>query len=322
MTVRIEKDGSSNLPKPAASDNKGLEVSTLFDLRISLLQLRDGSASLNDRRVPLSMQGRNLEFALNYASALGKEDSYIGNFQWKQVEIAERHDRPFRFDISAKFTLHPKAFELDELVWKFPHSELDLKAELPSLARSDWNLKYRGRLSLADVRTIFREPTTPDGLADFSGQAHYALKDGTADDWTASGYYKGHDIRMPYVRFHASGLETWGDYQVAKSKVVVPNLNVRALGGSLEGQLEMDFAGVAFRTKTHLHGASLAAALAAVDNPNLPVRTLHWDGSIDVDSVNTWNANFLHFRTAGTSKWSPPANFGPGHHSGQRSDQL
>ena len=55
-----------------------------------------------------------------------------------------------------------------------------------------------------------------------------------------------------------------------------------------------------------------AAALAAVDNPNLPVRPLHWDGAIDVVSANTWNANFLDFRTAGVSKWSPPPNSEPG----------
>ena len=81
---------------------------------------------------------------------------------------------PFPFDLSVKFTLHRDSFEADEIVLKVLHSELNLSAELPSFARSDWNLKYRGRLSLADVRKITRQPTTPDGDADFSGQAHYA----------------------------------------------------------------------------------------------------------------------------------------------------
>lgn len=305
LTVRIEKDGQSNLPKPRVQ-GKPFELAPLFNMQISLLELRDGFASFNDRRVPLSMQGHNLEFSLNYAGAPGNAASYIGNFQWQQVAVAERDDRPFRFDISAKFDVHPNSFELDELVWKFPHSELDLQAQLPSFAKSEWNLKYRGRLSLADVRTIFREPTTPDGLADFSGQAHYELAQGSSDDWTGSGYFKGHDIRMPYEYFHAGGMATWGNYQISASKLVVPNLNVRALGGSLDGHLDMDFRELAFRTQTHLRGASLAAALAAVDNPNLPVRPLHWDSAIDVVSTNTWNANFLHFRTTGTSNWSPP----------------
>ena len=95
---------------------------------------------------------------------------------------------------------------------KLPHSDLNLRAELASFAKPDWALHYRGRLSLTDVRTILREPTTPDGVADFSGQAHYGADQ---DEWTGSGYFKGHDIGMAYRYFHAKGLETWGDYDIA-----------------------------------------------------------------------------------------------------------
>ena len=91
---------------------------------------------------------------------------------WQQVEFAEKRNMPFRFDLATKFTLHRDSFELDDLVCKLPHSEFDLRAELASFARPDWTLHYRGRLSLADVRRIFRAPTTPDAIADFSGQAH------------------------------------------------------------------------------------------------------------------------------------------------------
>jgi translocation and assembly module TamB len=166
FAVRIEKDGRSNLPKPSVQETP-LRPATLFDLQISLLQLRDGSANFNDRSIPLSIQGQNLQFALNYGSESGNVGAYIGVLQWQQVELAEHRDRPFRFDISTKFTLRPNSFELNELVWKLPHSELDLQADLPSFAKNEWDLKYRGRLSLTDVRTIFSQPTTPYCLADF-----------------------------------------------------------------------------------------------------------------------------------------------------------
>ena len=123
---------------------------------------------------------RNFDFTLHYDAAPAGADSYLGSFNFHQVHIAERRDLPFAFDLSGKFTLHRDSFELDQLACNLPHSELNLRAELPSFARSDWNLRYRGRLSLEDVRTIFRAPTTPGGVADFSGQAHYA-----AGQWTA-----------------------------------------------------------------------------------------------------------------------------------------
>ena len=310
--MRIDLSGRSNVPTPKSQGNSSPWRATLFQLRIGRLALNGGGAQYNDRRVPLEIQGQNFNFALHYDAPAGGADSYIGNLSWQQVKLASGRDAPFPFDLSAKFTLHRDSFEADEIVLKVMHTELNLHAELPSFARSDWNLKYRGRISLADVRKITREPTTPDGDADFSGQARYVGEAGAGREWTASGYYSSNDVRLPYKWFHQGGMETSGDYQVANRRLVVPNLKVRAFGGTVDGRLEMDFKDLAFRTQTRLRGMSLTGVFAALENDDFPVRSLHWDGAIDVDSVNTWNANFKHFRTVGNMQWSPPATLAPG----------
>ncbi len=307
LTVRFEKNGSSNLPTPKTPPNAGPWQETLFNLRIGRVELRNGSASVNDRRVPLEVKGQNLTFLLQYVMPADGGAAYVGNLGWIQVELDLQRDVPLRFDLSTKFVLRRDSFELDELIWKALHSELNLRAELPSFARADWNLHYRGRLSLEDVRKIFREPLTPDLIADFSGEARYA-----AGDWTGSGHFDGHDVKMPYPWFHATNMETTGNYTIAKKKLVVENLAVRALEGALDGHLEMDLPTLAFRTQTHFHHASLADAIHAVNNVDFPIDTLHWDAGIDVDSYNTWTANFKHFTTKGESRWSPPAVLSPG----------
>ncbi|MGD0957081.1 MAG: translocation/assembly module TamB domain-containing protein [Candidatus Acidiferrales bacterium] len=316
VAVRIDEKGHSNLPTPKVQASKRPWRETLFRLRIGRLELRDGSANYNNRSVPLAVQGQNFEFTLRYDAPANAADSYVGNMKWQQVELAARRYRPFRFDVSAKFALHRDFFELDELVWKGPHSELNLRAELSSFAQPDWDLKYRSRLSLADIRTIFRKPTTPDGIVEFSGSARYASNAGAESskggEWTAGGYFRAHDVRMPYEWFHAGGFETSGNYEVAKRRLVVPNLSAQALGGTMDGRLEMDFKGLAFRTETKLRGTSLAAILAAIDHEDFPVNALRWDASVEVDSVNTWNAAFKHFRTAGEMQWLPPASLAAG----------
>ena len=301
VTVRVDKDGRSNIPTPKSRPSERPWRDTLFELKIGQLELRDGAMSYNDRRTPLVIAGKDLDLTLRYDAPMSGPDAYVGNLTWKQVELAQAHDAPFRFDIATKFTLHRNAFELDDLVCKLPHSELDLRAELPSFAKGDWNLHYRAKLALEDVRTIYREPTVPDGIGDFSGQAQY-----TAGEWTGSGHYLGHDIRLPYQWFHQGGIETSGDYVIAQRKLTVANLNVRALGGSVDGQLEMNFKDLTFRTETKLRGDGLAAILNALDNKSFPVNTLHWDGLVNVDSVNTWQKDFKHFRTAGHCWWTPP----------------
>ncbi|HUJ29730.1 MAG TPA: translocation/assembly module TamB domain-containing protein [Candidatus Acidoferrum sp.] len=307
LTIRVDADGHSNVPRPKPRANSGPWQDSLFKLQISRLELHDGAANFNNRRVPLSLEAHNFDFTMRYNGTTPGDDVYLGTFRFEKVHIAERHDTPFAFDVSGKFTLHRNSFDLDELACKLPHSELNLRGQMPSFERPDWDLWYRGRLSLEDVATILHAPTTPGGIADFSGQAHYAT-----GQWTTNGYYDGHDIRMPYLWFHASGMRTWGDYEVAQQKLVVPNLRVTAFGGFLSGKLDMDLQTLAFRTETQLRGASLSGVLAALDNPGFPVRTLHWDGLVDVDSVNTWSKNFKHFETKGETRWSPPPTLAPG----------
>jgi translocation and assembly module TamB len=317
VVVRIDPDGHSNVPPPQVSSKRPWQQ-TLFQLQIEELALRDGSVILNDQRAPLSLEGRNFHFSLGYAAASTGPDSYVGNFTWQQVLFTDRRFRPVQFDLSTKFTLQRDAFAINELICKLPLSEIDLRSEMASYTQPDWNLHYRGRLSLAEVRTTFRVRNMPDGVTDFSGQARYlpvttqGAPSGTGDsaavkkDWIASGYYRARDVRMKYQWFHASGLETSGDYEVSRSKLAVRDMRARALGGTLDGRLDLDFHGFAFRTRTRLRGARLAAAFAALDNPDFPVKSLHWDALMEVDSVNTWSGGFKHFRTKGVTTWTPP----------------
>ncbi|HUJ83500.1 MAG TPA: hypothetical protein VLW83_16560, partial [Candidatus Acidoferrales bacterium] len=314
VAIRVERDGRSNLPTPRHAPSRRPWSGTLFDLQIARLELHNGAFVHNDVSVPLTIDGRNLDFALHYGPRSGGAQTYVGALEWRNVKLVAKRDVPFPFDLSAKFTLQRDSFELNELSLSALHSDFKLQASLPTFSRPDCDFKYRGRLSLADIRKIFRAPLTPDGDAEFSGQAHYrpgAEPDGPGE-WTASGYYSSRNISLPYRFYHEKAIETSGDYQVSKRKLVVSDLKVRALSGSVDGQLEMDFKGLAFHTQTRVRGMNLAELFSAVDNDELPVRSLHWDGVVDVDSVNTWNANFKHFRTIGQTRWSPPSSLTAG----------
>lgn len=307
LSVRFDKSGNSNVPVPPPQAERRLWRDTLFDLQIGKLDLRNGAVSVNDRRLPVEIRGRNIDFALHSSAPARQPEFYAGVLHWNQVELAERRDLPFLFDLSVKFTLYRDRFELDELIWKLPNSELNLRAELPSFSRPDWNFRYRGRLSIADLQAIFRQPELPSAVVDFTGAAQYAR-----GEWTTSGHYAARDVRLPYEWFHSRGIETWGDYDLGRNHLVVPDVGVRELGGTVSGRLDMNISTLSFRTETHVHSDSLADALGAVDHEKFPVHTLHWDARMDVDAVNTWEKNFQHFHSYGHSVWSPPASLAPG----------
>ena len=305
--VRYDAAGESNLPTPPTHGASRPWRQTLFDLTVGHVELNAGSAVYNDRRVPLDIRGENLAFQLHYDHPANGADSYVGNLAWRQVQVAAKKDAPFRMNVSSKFTLQRDSFSLDELTCQLPHSEFDVTATLPSFAANDWNVRYRGMLSLADVQAISHQPSAPDGAAQFSGSARYA-----AGAWTAGGYFNATGIRMKNMWFHEAGMQTSGNYMLANEKVAVENLRAAAFGGLVEGRLELGLRDLSFRTQTHLHGARLAEVFAALNNMNFPVAPLHWDALMDVDSTNTWTKNFQHFRSQGTTVWSPPPTLAPG----------
>src|SRR5258708_29277138 len=70
--IRVEKDGSSNVPVPQNASSRKPARETLFDLRIRRLQLQNGWILYNDVRTPLAVEGDNLRLALD-ASGAGNE---------------------------------------------------------------------------------------------------------------------------------------------------------------------------------------------------------------------------------------------------------
>lgn len=322
VAVRIGADGRSNIPTPQKRSASQPWRETLFQLRIAQLALRNGSFAFNDRKVPLSVSGNNLQFNLNYSAPAAEAAFYTGRITLGNAEMERRPWRQFASNLSMKFTLHADSFDLDELVWNLPHSQFRIRADLASFARPQWKLRYRGNLSLSDLRTIFQKKNIPDGAVEFSGQAQYTAaaprsnlssdRNAPGGDWTGSGYYKAQQIRLPYEWFHTSGIATWGDFQIAQRHLTVPDLRVEAVDGSVTGRLEMEFAGLRFRTETHMRGASLVRIFAALDHRGFPVDALHWAGTLDVDSVNTWVRDFRDFRSVGETHWSAPATAAAG----------
>ncbi len=299
--VRIEADGRSNVPIPKPIHPRRPWRERLFDLAIRHLRLDDGTLLFNDVRVPLVAEGGEFRLALDYNVPAEGKEFYLGQMSWQQMVLAARRYLPFPSDVALKFTFLRDALELNQLQWRLPHSNVDAAAALASFTRPSWTFRYRGRLSLEDFRTILRKPNTPGGTVDFSGQGSYAGK-----QLEVRGNYAAHEIVMAYQWFHAGGMESRGSYLADAHQLEAPDFEAHVLGGLVQGRMHLDFHGLRFRVDSHAHGISLAGLLAAVDNSSFPVASLHWNGSVDANSITTWTADFTHVESRGLSLWAPP----------------
>ncbi|HEV2287901.1 MAG TPA: translocation/assembly module TamB domain-containing protein [Candidatus Acidoferrales bacterium] len=297
--VRIGENGESNIPSPQHRGPSKPWREQLFNLEIANLKVSDGFILFNNARIPLDAEGKDFRFQMNYeAQQLG--GAYLGELGWKQVEIAARRFIPFRMDVSTRFTLTRSAFSLNDFHLKLPDTQLDAYGELPGFKPVAANFHCRGDISLPDLRLILRKPSMPDGHVQFTANGSYR-----DSQLRMSGHYLAQGIVLKFHWFHAGGIQSWSDFEVADNHLTLPAFEARALGGQAKGHLDMDFHGLNFRTTAQFNGARLAQVLAAVDNEEMPVNTLHWDGAADTDAVLTWTRDFKQLTTRGVSVWSP-----------------
>lgn len=300
VNIRIGRDGHSNLPVPARRRPSKPWHEQLFRVTIDHLRLEDGILRFNERRIPLAADGGQFSFLLSYFGGRPGRDFYQGQIGWKGMEIAARDWLPFPSTWSARFTLGRRGGALDEFQWQLPHTWVEGRANWPDWTQRKFEARYRAHLSLADIRTLLRKPHTPLGVIESTGDLRYA-----PGAWTLRGYYSARDIGMDYQWYHTRGMSSRGTILADNRGVVIPDFQAWAMGGEFAGHVRMDARTLAFTATTESHGVRLAQLLAAVENSEFPVQTLHWEADVAVHSVTTWRADFRDMTSRGEMQWTP-----------------
>src|SRR5215831_2957620 len=211
--IRVEKDGSTNVPRPAGPKSQSGKPTSvkLFDLRVRQAQFVDGWILYNDVRTPLAIEGSQFRLALN-AGGDQARPIYLGTLDWKEVQFAAKRYLPIPMNVSAKFTIEPNGFTLEQAQIGAGRSTVDLEAEVTNYSAPDWKFKYRAWVDLLDFRQTMRSPLTPKGKVDLRGEG--TLGGGMLG---GKGSFLGSEIDLHYEVFRDSGITARGNYRFDKN---------------------------------------------------------------------------------------------------------
>ena len=307
--VRVEKDGTSNLPAIARSTTgprKPLQQ-TLLDLHIGHLQITDGWLLYNNVRKLVAVEGGELGLNVTLAGTPASP-VYRGTLDWDSVELARRHDVPVPANLSAKFSLDKEGFAVEQAILDVGRSHFDMEAKMPDLSEFNLTYRYRGWLDLLDLREAFRTPEIPLGRVDLRGEGQVA--NGSV---LGKGSFAGDNITLGFQDFHSANLSSRSSYILHEKGIVLPDFAVYALGGSAKGRVAMRYEGLQFRAETKVQNVRLSAVTPAIDHKGFPIDALHWDSEISAETVETWHANFLDFDISARMHWAEPADLMPAH---------
>ena len=315
--IVVAKNGATNVPSPPRpASPKRPWNDTLFQLRIHRLVLANGWVLFNDVKTPITVHGGDLRFSLD-AGGTQERPLYLGNLEWQTVEFNSMRYMPLPIGVTAKFSLWPDGFALEQGVFTAAHSRLDAQAEMKGFADPKWTLRYRGWVELADIRDTLRDPYVPAGRVDLHGEGQWSK-----DQLKGTGNYSSEDIALPYEIFHAKGLISRGTFHMDKAGLEIPDFYAGAFSGSVTGRVNMVWDGLKFRAQTHVEGMKLAPILPCIEHHNFPADELHWDSRISADSVETWTGAFFHFEIFAKTSWDYPDQVAQHHQPVHASWQL
>ena len=305
--IRVEKNGSTNVPRPPRAQSAKPVRETLFDLHVRHVELKDGWVLYNDVRRPLVMQGGDMHLGIDAGGNL-EQPLYLGTLGWKGLQLAEGRNVPMSLDVSARFTIWRGGFTLEQAQIGVGRSRFDAQVEMTDFANPKWNYRYRGWVNFLDFRRILRSPHTPEGKVEVRGEGKFA-----AGQMEGMGSFVASEVRLDYDIFHAKGLGARGTYRMDNRGLVIPELSAEVFGGSVRGRVTLRFAGLAFRAETHIQGVRISQVFPAAEERHFPIDELHWDSALTADTVETWTDSFKHFEVSGTSQWTAPAEPASGH---------
>jgi translocation and assembly module TamB len=305
--IRVEKDGSNNLPTwKREKSNKPLQE-TILALRIHHVEIRDGWLLYNNVKSLLAVEGGDLRLDLTQGGSTAAP-LYLGNLVWDSIELARRRDVPIPANLSAKFSLGSQGMKVEQAVLDVGRSRIDLQAETKDLESLNWTYRYRGWLDLLDIREAFRTPEVPLGRIDLHGKGE--LKDGTI---LGDGNFAADNITLGFADFHSANLISRSSYVLESGGAVFPDFSAAALGGSLNGRITLRYEGLKFRAETKLRNIRLSQVTPAIDHEGFPIDKLHWDSVLSADTVETWRENFKDFDISASMQWSAPDELAAGH---------
>jgi len=305
--IRVEKDGTNNLPSINGEKSTGRLQEKLIDLHVSHVEIKDGWILYNSIKSLVALEGGDLGLEV-HLSGTAEKPLYLGTLDWQSIELARRRDVPMPANISAKFSMAADGFSVDQAIVDVGRSHMDLRASAKDLETPQWSYRYRAWLDLLDIRETFRTPEVPLGRIDLRGE-------GTVDGEgiKGKGGFAGDNITLGFLDFHTANLTSRSSYILDSKGVVLPDFVTSGLRGSVRGRITMRFEGLQFRAETHLDGMRLAAIAPAIDHAGFPVDSLHWDSIISADTVETWRDAFYDFDLKGKMHWQGPDEVEPGH---------
>jgi translocation and assembly module TamB len=309
--LMVYDDGSTNQPSPQSGQfNTGEEGKDLFDLAIKETVINNGTLILNQERIPFNMAGKEISAGMTYVAS---EKAYDGHLDLAPFRIAYRNTAPVQADLHLNFLLRDKQTEIKSLKVSTGTSQLEASGTVRNYNNPELTLQYQASLDLPEVSRQAKVPELRAGHADLKGSLTFQ-----GQRYSSQGNLNVRDVEWRGSVRHLTGIDGNTPYAITPEKIVLPRINARALGGTVQGDLQITnwnspasgrkVPVQSGALKLHLSGVEIRRVAEAVSTPWLRLDKVELAGNIYGDINSSWIGAPQRATTALKLEVNPPAN--------------
>ena len=282
VSLRIKKDGSTNLPTPPKS--KSNSSTNLFDLGIQHVLLSQGEIYYNDVKTPLDAELHDLQLEVKSEFA---SKGYDGTLFYRDGRLQYGDMKALPHDLNARFNATPSEFTLNPLVLTVASSTIELAGNVQNYPSPTASGSYKITIHPQDFRSVLKNPAIPTGQLTLAGSLRYQYEANAPMLRTVvlDGLLNSRELAVNSPDLRTVIRNVRGQFRLAKGNLDARGLAADLLDGHLTAAATMQHLDTNPVSKLHasMQAISLGAAKAALKTANLhqiPI-TGHISGTAD-----------------------------------------
>lgn len=231
--IRINSDGSTNIPKAPKLSSGRSPIETLVDLKLGRFEVKRGEIQINESKQPWQGRARDLAARMDYVAV---SRSYRATLSAQELDVkwtvAPGKELSYSAQAKLAFRLDRERMEIDQLeLSSGPGSRLQAKGKVERWENPRAELDIDGQVSVELVKTLLDLPLEKRGAAFFKGELLYDAERGLelhGDARAEQLFYRDETTRL-------GPLFLSGRLDEVPSSITLTKLRAEGLGGVLSG---------------------------------------------------------------------------------------
>lgn len=173
----VYPDGSTNQPRPKTVRNGKPVGDTLFDLAIDRVEVADGLAIVNERKIPFDLAARKLGVTIAYSAAPAGMDRYLANVTVEDLIAHRAKEPPVHSTVNLRVSLGRNSAEVKSFRLKTGPSLLEASGAVENFSDPHWHFAATGKIDVREVEALTEVEGLGGGIVDLRIKG-----EGTGDD--------------------------------------------------------------------------------------------------------------------------------------------